>query len=97
RVNDLVRSIQQGGSLPPGVSTILGAEAVEAWARAAETAGSASPDSVARALASFNNERFTTGPLSFVAGARMDLGRTYRLLSVVDGELSVVGLMETGD
>lgn len=97
RVNELVRSIQQGGSLPPGGSTILGAEAVEMWARAAESAGDASPDQVAGALASFNDESFTTGQISFVAGARMDLGRTYRVMRVADGELTVVGLEETAD
>lgn len=95
RVNDLVQSIQQGGSLPAGGSTILGAESIEAWARAVEAARDVSPDRVASALASFNNEPFTTGEISFVAGSRMDLGRTYRVLRVVDGELSVVAIEET--
>ena len=97
RVNDLVRSIQQSGPLPPGGSTILGAESIEAWARAVEAARDASPERVSNALASFNNERFSTGELSFIAGARMDLGRTFRLLRVLDGELSVVGIAETED
>jgi branched-chain amino acid transport system substrate-binding protein len=97
RVNDLVRSIQQSSPLPPGGSTILGAESVEAWARAVETAGDASPDRVSIALASFNDEPFSTGQVSFVAGARMDLGRTYRVLRVLDGELTVVDIVETED
>jgi len=97
RVNMLVRSIQQGGPLPPGGSTILGAESVEAWTRAVETAGDASPDRVSSALASFNDEPFSTGQVSFVAGARMDLGRTYRVLRVLDGELTVVDIAETED
>lgn len=97
RVNTLVRSIQQSSPLPPGGSTILGAESVEAWARAVETVRDVSPDRVSSALASFNNEPFSTGRVSFVAGARMDLGRTYRVLRVLDGELTVVDIAETED
>lgn len=97
RVNELVRSIQQGGALPAGGTTILGAESIEAWARAVESAQNVAPDRVASALASFNNEAFTTGDISFVAGARMDLGRTYRVLRVLDGELSVIAIEETND
>ena len=97
RVNDLVRATQQGDSVPAGSTTILGAETIEAWSRAVEAADDVSPDRVASAMASFNNERFSTGDISFVAGARMDLGRTYRVLRVVDGELSVVAIEETPD
>lgn len=96
RVNEVVRRVQQDGELPAaGVTTILGAEAVEMWARGVEAARDASPDRVTAALGSFNGESFATGDLSFVSGARMDLGRTYRVLRVVDGELSVVALEET--
>ena len=98
RINDLVRSVQQNGETSgAGVSTILGAEAIEAWARAVESAGDASPDRVAAALGSFKDEVFSTGEVSFVAGARMDPGRMYRVLQVVDGELSVIALEETQD
>ncbi len=96
RVNDLVRRVQQNGETPgAGVSTILGAEAVEAWARAVESAGTDSVDQVASALASFNDEQFSTGQISFVTGARMDLGRTHRVLRVLDGELTVLSLEQT--
>ncbi len=98
RINDLVRAVQQNGETTgAGVSTILGAEAVEAWARAVESAGDASPDRVAAALGSFNDEVFSTGEVSFVSGARMDPGRMYRVLQVVDGELSVIALEQTQD
>lgn len=98
RVNEVVRRAQQNGETPgAGVSTILGAEVIEAWARAVESARDSSPERVAAALGSFNNEPFATGPVSFVAGARMDIGRTYRILRVVDGELSVAGLEDTAD
>jgi branched-chain amino acid transport system substrate-binding protein len=98
RVNDLVRSVQQNGETSgAAVSTILGAEAIEAWARAVESARDASPDRVAAALGSFNDEVFSTGEVSFVGGARMDPGRTYRVLQVVDGELSVFAVEQTED
>ena len=99
RVNDLIRSVQQNDDADDrtGVSTILGAESIEAWARAVENAGDAAPDRVTAALGSFNDEPFTTGAISFVGGARMDIGRTYRVLQVVDGELSVIALEKTDD
>ena len=98
RVNEVVRRVQQNGETSgAGVSTLLGAEAVELWARAVEAAQDSSPDRVASAMGSFNDEPFASGELSFVGGARMDLGRTYRVLQVVDGELSVIALEETAD
>jgi len=53
------------------------------------------PRPVVAAIASFNDEPFASGDLSFVGGARMDLGRTYRVLQVLDGELAVIALEET--
>ena len=98
RINDVVNRAQENEDTPgPGISTILGAETIELWARGLETARDADPERVAAALASFNQEQFATGTLSFVAGSRMDLGRTYRVLRVIDGELSVIALEETQD
>jgi len=96
RINDLVRDVQQNGDTAgAAVSTILGAETVEAWARAVNAAKTAEPERVVSALGSFSNEAFSTGEISFVAGARMDTGRVYRVLRVVDGELSVVALEDS--
>lgn len=109
RINEIIRVAQRnadddadtedlGGELPappPGISTILGAESVEAWARAVEAARDGSPDRISAALASFSSEIFATGDVSFVSGARMDVGRLYRVLQVVDGELSVIALEAT--
>lgn len=96
RINDIIRRVQQNGETPgAGVTTVLGAETIEAWARAVDAARDPAPDRVTAALGSFNDENFATGGLSFVSGARMDLGRTYRVMRVVDGELSVVALEET--
>jgi branched-chain amino acid transport system substrate-binding protein len=97
RINQLVQKVQQNGDTAgAGVSTILGAESIEAWARAVRASQSSSPDRVASALASFSNETFSTGSISFTGGARMDPDRVYRVLRVVDGELSVVALEEIG-
>ncbi len=98
RVNDLVRRVQQNGETPgAGVSTILGAETVEAWARAVEAAGNDSLDRVAAALGAFDDEAFSTGEISFVSGARMDLGRVFRVLRLINGELTVFSLEMTED
>ena len=98
RINDIVQRVQRNGETPgAGVSTILGAESVEMWARGVETAQDASPERVVAAIGSFSNERFATGNLTFLSGARMDLGRSYRVLEVIEGELSVIALEETAD
>lgn len=98
RVNDLVRAVQQNGETTgAGVSTILGADAIDAWARAVEAADGGTVEEVAAALGRFRGEPFTTGELSFADGARMDLGRTYRILRVVDGQLDVLDTVATPD
>lgn len=98
RINDVTQRASQNPDTPgPGVSTILGAETIEAWARAVEAAGDDSPDRIASALAAFNDEEFSTGEITFSSGARMDVGRIYRVLQVVEGELSVIALEETED
>lgn len=99
RVNELVRLVQQRSDLTigAGVSTILGAETIEAWARAVEAADDDSTEQVIGALASFDDEPFATGDISFVAGARMDPGRNYRVLQVLDGQLTVLEVVQTDD
>lgn len=95
RVNDLVRRANENPDTPgAGISTILGAEAVEAWARAAEAVRSVEPGPIAAALGAFSNEPFSTGDISFLAGARMDTGRAYRVLQVSDGRLRVSEVRE---
>lgn len=98
RVNDLVRRAQQLPDTPGvGMTTVLGADAIEAWARAVEAARDVAPARVASALGSFNNESLSTGEVSFTAGSRMDLGRVFRVMRVFDGELTVLALEETPD
>lgn len=90
RVNDIVNRANRNLDTPVGgATTILGAEAVEAWALAITTARSADPALVSVALGSFSNEAFATGPVSFVANARMDTDRTYRVMRVIGGDIEV--------
>ena len=48
-------------------------------------------------LSSFRGREFTTGEITFANGARMDIDRRYRVLAVIDGELSVLTVEEVGD
>ena len=98
RVNDVVRRAAQNGDTPgPGQATMLGADTIEAWGRAVEMAGDPSPEAVAAAFETFDNEALATGELSFGSDARMDIGRTYRVLEVFNGVVQVVGLQSTPD
>lgn len=73
-----------------GGATILGAESVAIWEQAVMAANSVEPARVASALGSFSNRDVPTGPLSFVAGARLDDGRRYRIMRVLLGQLTVL-------
>lgn len=93
RVNDIVNRANRNLDTPPGgATTILGAESVEAWARAVVLARSADPARVSSALGSFSGESFATGSVSFVGNARMDTDRTYRVMRVVGGDIAVPDL-----
>lgn len=95
RINDLIRRANSDRETPAaGATTILGAESVEAWARAAEAVRTVEPGPVASALGAFSDESFSTGKISFLAGARMDPDRVYRVLQFVDGELRVIDVRE---
>lgn len=68
-----------------GATTVLGADAVAAWAEAVEAVRSAEPGRVAASLGAMNDEQFLTGTISFTAGTRLDQSRTYRVIRVADG------------
>ena len=100
RVNALIKAARENqvlleDEIYAGSTTVLGADAILAWAQAVDIAGDATPSDVAAALGSFNNQAFITGEVSFTAGARMDLGRDYRVLLVRDGELTVESIEQT--
>ena len=88
QVNELIEAVNADSATPrAGVTTVLGADAVVLWARAVDSVGTADPTTVAAALGAFADQPVLTGELSFTGGARMDPGRTYRVLHVVDGEV----------
>lgn len=93
-VNDLIQAANANTETPTGgVTTVLGADAVDAWARAVEAVRSADPSSVAASLASLSNEDFLSGSLSFTGGARMDATRTYRVMRISAGQVAVPELV----
>ena len=95
-VNNIVDRADSNSETPrSGVATVLGAESIDAWARAVRAAASAEPTRVADALGSFANERFATGRVSFLGTARMDTGRRYRVMRVIGEELTVLDQVET--
>lgn len=96
-VNSIVRRANEDETTPPaGSTTILGAEAVDAWVRAVERMGSANQGQVAAALGGFNSESFATGEISFLTDARMDADRRFRVLRVQGGNISVQSVREVG-
>lgn len=89
-VNELIASSTENPETPPaGVTTTLGYDTVDAWARAAEAVRSVDPTSVAAAMAAFNGEVFLTGDVSFAGGGRMDVSRTYRVLRVSGNQVLI--------
>lgn len=89
-VNDLIDRVNTaavetaGDPAIAGVTTVLGADAVTAWARAVQAVRSAEPSQVAAALGAFVDEPLLSGEVSFVGGVRMDDSRTLRVMRVRD-------------
>ena len=90
RVNAVIEAANDDPDTPAaGVTTVLGYDTIDAWVRAVESVSSADPTSVGAALASFRNEEFLTGRISFVGGGRMDVSRTYRVLEVSGNQVLI--------
>lgn len=83
------RANQNGETAGAGVSTVLGADSIAGWARAVEAVSSLEPDRVAAAMTSYRDEEFLTGSITFASGARIDSGRTYRVMRVVGSDVEV--------
>lgn len=97
RVNETIERANENSDTPvAGVTTILGADAIDAWARAVSRVDSVEPARVASGLAAFADEPFASGEISFLSGARMDTSRLYRVLRLVGDEISVVDTVEVG-
>lgn len=89
-INALVDRAASDSETPAaGSTTALGADSVAAWARAVEAVRSVDSDSVAAALGSFSREPFLTGEISFTAGSRMDVSRTYRVMRVTGDDVGI--------
>lgn len=89
-VNEVIAAANDDSESPPaGVSTVLGYDAVDAWARAVGSVESNDPTAVSAAMSSFNNESFLSGQLSFLAGGRMDASRTYRIIEIQDNQVEL--------
>lgn len=87
-INALIRSANDNEDTPlAGMSTVLGADSIDAWARSVEAVQSVDPNSVAAAMGSISNEAFLTGAISFASGSRLDAGRTYRVIQVIGGSV----------
>lgn len=98
RVNDVIDRANDDPSTPViGGTTILGADAIRAWAIAVNRVDSVAPGPVSAALGAFNQEELATGTISFASGNRMDSSRLLRVLRVQDGDLTVEEVREVGD
>ncbi|WP_420638804.1 ABC transporter substrate-binding protein [Candidatus Poriferisocius sp.] len=63
---------------------VTGADAVEAYVRAVERAGTVEPGAVAAELARFDGEELAAGPVTFATGNRAAVGRPMRVITVVE-------------
>ena len=89
-VNELIAAANEDPETPSGgVTTVLGYDTIDAWARAVDAVQSVDPTSVAAALSAFSRETFLTGELSFTSGGRMDVSRTYRVLRVSGNQVLI--------
>lgn len=94
-VNALTARVNDDTDTPPaGSTTVLGADSIEAWARAVRAVRTLDHGQVAASLGSFVNEPLLTGRISFAGGSRMDPTRTYRVLRISGNEVQVPELAE---
>lgn len=97
RVNAVIDRANDDPTTPViGGSTILGADAINAWALAVERVDSVAPGPVSAALGGLTGEEFATGSITFSSGNRMDDSRLLRVLRVEGGDLTVEEIREVG-
>lgn len=93
-VNTLTQRVNQNADTAvAGVSTVLGADSITAWARAVEAVSSLEPGPVAAAMGAYRDEPFLTGAITFASGSRIDSSRTFRVMRVVGSEVEVPELV----
>ena len=87
RINDYVaRYTAMHGVAPITAHSMTGYSLVEAWAMAAERAGSFDADAIRQELDKFNNEDLLVGPTSFSPDLHINLFRGMQMMEVQNGK-----------
>lgn len=79
------------GEPAPMGHVVTGYTAVEAWARAANKAGSLDANEIKAALDSFDNEPLLTGPASFSPELHINLKSPLLMMHAVNGKYEIIG------
>jgi branched-chain amino acid transport system substrate-binding protein len=91
-VNDFFKRFKAKYGKPADVSYGLrGYSAVQAWAKAANKAGSLAGDKVAAVLNTFNKEPLVIGPTTFTPDLHIETTRPMSIIGVKDGKFSAEG------
>jgi branched-chain amino acid transport system substrate-binding protein len=91
-VNEFFKKFKAKYGKPADVSYGLrGYSAVQAWARAANKAGSLAGDKVAAVLNTFNKEPLVIGPTTFTPDLHIETTRPMSIIGVKDGKFSAEG------
>ncbi|HWL71764.1 MAG TPA: ABC transporter substrate-binding protein [Geminicoccus sp.] len=92
RVNEFMARYEKNfGEQAPMGHAVTGYAAVEAWARAAEKAGSLEVEQIQAALDSFNGEPLLVGPSTFRPDLHIDLTRPLLIMRAVNGKYEPIG------
>jgi branched-chain amino acid transport system substrate-binding protein len=91
-VNDFFKRFEAKYGKPADVSYGLrGYSAVQAWAIAANKAGSLEGSKVAAALDTFTNEPLVIGPTTYTKDLHIQTTRPMAIIGVTSGKFSAVG------
>lgn len=91
RIQDFMdRYVDKFGEAPPMSHVLTGYSALEAWARAAEKAGSLDAQEIKAELDKFDNEPLLVGPSSFSPEIHINLQRPMLLMKAENGEFTPI-------
>jgi branched-chain amino acid transport system substrate-binding protein len=89
KANELVeRYRQEEGKLPDNSNLVTGYSVIEAFARAAEAAGSVDGEKVAAELDKFADEDLLVGPTTFIPDMHISRERPMQIMEIQDGKSS---------
>lgn len=94
RVNQFINRYTRQFGVPETASLLTGYSVIEAFARAAEKAGSTEGDTVAAALESFDDERLLVGPTTFTKELHINPRREARIMEIKNGKTKFLTLWE---